>query len=119
MWLLNVIRLKIVATARHIGRYASGAVQVLVPTIYLILASGRSLPVYIGIIVVVASHILGWLITQMANHYGAGPAIPVPPKQFIISHADGEYSMAEDDIQEAILYLADLENWMRQNGKMS
>lgn len=51
----------------------------------------------------------------LANKIGKGITIPIPDKRFTEVN-DGEASIENDRVQELILYLADLEDWMERKG---
>ena len=55
------------------------------------------------------------IIRSLADKLGTGNRIPpVPGKRFTQVDDDGEVSIENDRIQELILYLADLEDWMER-----
>ena len=47
-----------------------------------------------------------------------GNAIPVPRKRFTKEEGSGEYSIEEDRIQEMILYVADVEEYLSRKGML-
>ncbi len=59
---------------------------------------------------------LTYLLRSFANKLGKGVTIPVPEKRFTEIDEDGEVSIRNDRVQELILYLADLEDWMQRKG---
>lgn len=60
--------------------------------------------------------VITYYIRSYANKIGKGTAIPVPEKRFTEVNDDGEVSIANNRIQELILYLADLEDWLERKG---
>lgn len=51
-----------------------------------------------------------------ADKLGRGTKIPVPEARFTSVDGDGEASIENNRIQELILYMADLEDWMERKG---
>lgn len=57
-----------------------------------------------------------YYIRSYANKICKGNTIPVPEKRFTEVDDDGEVSIKNSRIQELILYLADLEDWLERKG---
>lgn len=57
-----------------------------------------------------------YLIRQFANKIGKGTTIPVPQKRFTSIDDDGEVSVNQNRLQELILYVADVEDWLERHG---
>ena len=55
-------------------------------------------------------------IREFANRNNVGNAIPVPQKRFTQVDEDGEVTIENRRLQELILYLADLEDWLHRKG---
>lgn len=62
--------------------------------------------------------VLIYYLKSTANKIGKGTTIPVPDKRFTEIIDDGEVSIEQNRIQELILYVADLEDWMERKGIM-
>ena len=60
--------------------------------------------------------VITYYIRSYANKIGKGTTIPVPDKRFTEVDDDGEVSIPNNRIQELILYLADLEDWLERKG---
>ena len=60
--------------------------------------------------------IIIYYIRSYANKIGKGTTIPVPDKRFTEVDDYGEVSIPNNRIQELILYLADLEDWLERKG---
>ena len=75
---------------------------------------------YIGIglelLIPVVTCVVIYFIRSFANKIGKGTSIPVPYKRFTTVDDDGEVSIKPDQIQEVLLYLADLEDWLERKG---
>ena len=52
------------------------------------------------------------------NKIGKGSNIPTPTKRFTEDIGDGEIVIESDRLQELIIYLYDLEEWMSKNNMM-
>lgn len=57
-----------------------------------------------------------YYLRSYANKIGKGATIPVPDKRFTEVDDEGEVSIKNSRIQELILYLADLEDWLERKG---
>jgi len=57
-----------------------------------------------------------YVLRSYANKIGKGTTIPVPEKRFTEVDDYGEVSIESNRIQELILYLADLEDWLERKG---
>lgn len=57
-----------------------------------------------------------YLIRQFANKIGKGTTIPIPQKRFTSVDDDGEVSINQNRLQELILYVADVEDWLERHG---
>lgn len=57
-----------------------------------------------------------YYLKSTANKLGKGMTIPIPEKRFTEVDDDGEVSIEQQRIQELILYVADLEDWMERKG---
>ena len=59
-----------------------------------------------------------YYIKSYANKIGKGSTVPVPEKRFTEIDSFGEVSVRNDRIQELLLYLADLEDWMERRNML-
>ena len=57
-----------------------------------------------------------YYLKSTANKFGKGITIPIPDKRFTHVDDDGEVTVAHKRIQEMILYIADLEDWLERKG---
>ena len=57
-----------------------------------------------------------YVLRSYANKIGKGTTIPVPEKRFTEVDDYGKVSITNNRIQELILYLADLEDWLERKG---
>lgn len=57
-----------------------------------------------------------YFLRSVANKIGKGITVPVPSKRFTEIDEDGEVSVRNSRVQELILYLADLEDWLERKG---
>ena len=74
------------------------------------ISAGGELFIPILILIVV------YIIRSFANKIGKGVTIPIPSKRFTEVDEDGEVSIRHDRLQELILYIADLEDWLERKG---
>lgn len=58
------------------------------------------------------------IVNMYTNKIGKGTTIPVPAKRFTDIANDGMVSIANDRLEELILYMGDLEDWMEKNNLM-
>ena len=68
------------------------------------------------LLIPIAFCIITYILRSYANKIGKGTTIPVPDKRFTEVDDDGEVSIQNNRIQELILYLADLEDWLERKG---
>ena len=66
------------------------------------------------LLIPIAFCIITYILRSYANKIGKGTTIPVPDKRFTEVDDDGEVSIQNNRIQELILYLADLEDWLER-----
>ena len=75
---------------------------------------------YLGIggelLIPVVFCVITYALRSYANKIGKGTIIPVPDKRFTEVDDYGEVSIPNNRIQELILYLADLEDWLERKG---
>ena len=57
-------------------------------------------------------------LKSTANKLRKGSTIPLPDKRFTKVEDDGEVTIENKRIQELILYLADLEDWLERKGML-
>ena len=58
-----------------------------------------------------------YYMKEISNRCNKGVRIPVPVKRFTeVDHETGEVNVRQDRVQELILYLADLEDWLERKG---
>lgn len=61
--------------------------------------------------------VIVYYLKSLANKYGKGSYIPVPEKRFTeVDEESGEVNVRNDRVQELILYLANLEDWLERKG---
>lgn len=65
-------------------------------------------PIFYGIII--------WLLRRIADKSGKGKAFPIPNKRFTECDEYGEVSVEQDRLQEMLLYVADVEDWLDRRG---
>lgn len=60
--------------------------------------------------------VVTYYLKSSANKIGKGITVPIPDKRFTKVTDDGEVNIENARVQELILYLADLEDWMERKG---
>lgn len=70
------------------------------------------------IIIPIAITIVAYYARQIANKIGKGTSFPVPAKRFTSEDEDGEVSVEMDRVQEMLLYVNDVENWLTRHGHL-
>lgn len=53
---------------------------------------------------------------NIANKVGKGITVPIPEKRFTEVDDEGEVSVEHKRLQEMLLYVADLEDWLERKG---
>ena len=66
------------------------------------------------LIIPIVISMLTYFLHSAANKTGKGNACPVPAKRFTEVSDEGEVSIENDRLQELLLYMADLEDWMER-----
>lgn len=98
----------LIETACPFGMYFIGQ-QMAVHRGYI--AVGGELVIPIVVIIVV------YYMKEISNRLNKGVRIPIPTKRFTeVDHETGEVNVRQDRLQELILYLADLEDWLERKG---
>lgn len=68
------------------------------------------------IIIPIVFFVIIYYAKNMANKLGKGITIPVPKKRFTEEGDEGEVSVENNRLQEMLLYMADLEDWLERKG---
>ena len=66
------------------------------------------IPLLFGVII--------YLLRKMANKLGKGTTMPMPTKRFTSIDEDECVSMEQKRIQELLIYMNDLEDWLEHKG---
>ena len=75
--------------------------------------------IYSGVLVIpIVVVLITYFIHSAANKTGKGNACPVPVKRFTTVSEDGEVRIEHSRLQELLLYMADLEDWMERKGML-
>lgn len=83
---------------------------------YLALQRGR---ITIGgeIIVPIVVLVITYYVKEISNRCNKGTTVPTPHKRFTeVDYDSGEVNVRQERLQELILYLADLEDWLERKG---
>ena len=60
--------------------------------------------------------VINYYLRSTANKIGKGITVPIPDKRFTSVSKDGEVTIENRRVQELLLYMADLEDWMERKG---
>lgn len=60
--------------------------------------------------------LVSYYCRNLANKLGKGDTFPVPQRRFTSEDDDGNPEIEVDRIQELILYIADVEDWLERKG---
>lgn len=60
--------------------------------------------------------IIANFIKNVANKLNRGPRIPKPTERFTEVDEDGVVSVEQERLEEMLVYMADLEDWMERKG---
>lgn len=71
-----------------------------------------------AIIIPVVVMLFTYYFKSYANKIGKGITVPVPEKRFTSIDDDGEVSVEHRRLQELILYIADVEDWLEKKGML-
>ena len=63
--------------------------------------------------------VIGSVLRYLGESGGQGVGIPVPSHRFTQRDRNGDVSIDEEDLNEVILYLADLEDNLEANGRVN
>lgn len=63
---------------------------------------------------VIVFWLFSYFFNLIANRFGKGIDIPVPEKRFTVEEEDGEVTIEKKRLQELILYVDDVENWLER-----
>ncbi len=98
----NIIQLVLPFLMLYIGQIVA------VDRGYIAFGGEIFIPMFVGFII--------YFIRSFANKIGKGVTIPVPDERFTEVDKDGEVNIRQDRIQELILYVAYLEDWLERKG---
>lgn len=104
------------------ARYLAVLIEVACPFGMLFLGQQLALKRgYIGVGGEIAIPIIVVLVVyymkEISNRCNKGARIPIPHKRFTeVDLESGEVNVRQDRLQEMILYLADLEDWLERKG---
>lgn len=71
--------------------------------------------IYVSIFVIIATIITSSIMQMYVNSIGKGFDIPVPKKRFTEVDEYGEVSVESERLEEMLLYVSDLEDWLERH----
>jgi hypothetical protein len=66
----------------------------------------------------VAAYAAAWFLARLADKEGRGEDVPTPRKRFTETDQYGGVNVEYARLQELILYMGDLEDWLERHGKL-
>lgn len=105
---LKVIPTLLVLSAPYLGMY----------TVYAAYNSRGYFSVGSEVLIPVLPLLVARFFAAMAEEFRIGNDIPVPRKRFTTRYKDGTVNIDKADVQEMIVYQADLEDWMEKKGRI-
>lgn len=88
---------------------------VFLPLLGYVTAEGK-LPLWVGLIIYGVVVLAFTVVDYVQQHYNLSIHIPLPSKRFTEEMEDGEVRIDKERLQELILYMADLEDYFKNNG---
>lgn len=104
---------------RNIGLWfisSARAIAVLLTIIlpYVMYVIGKKVDSNYTLLIPLFSLIVIYFLKQLGDRYGKGNTVPVPEKRFTEVSSDGEVSAEYDRLQEMLLYVADVEDYLER-----
>ena len=102
-----------------VAKYICKSLRFITPYILLLLVNVYGFT-RTSLLIMLILPLFVWVITSVIDIYlnrkGLGSRFPIPDERFTEDVGDGEIRIANNKIQELILYTNKLENWFRDNG---
>lgn len=96
-------------------RYVPSILNITYPyLIYYIGYTKGFIPIILSI--PIAINLMIYYLNSFANKIGKGSDVPIPTKRFTQEDDSGEVTIETNRVQELILYMNDLENWLNRKG---
>lgn len=112
---LNSVTYFVVSNMRNFANVLSFSCYYLMYFLGQYIQSGDFNFIYSGeLIIPIAIVLTVCFLHSAANKTGKGNTCPVPIKRFTEVDEDGEVSIEHSRLQELLLYMADLEDWMER-----
>lgn len=106
-------------------RYFSKLMMIVGPALFMVIGAAACRSHQDNDFIVVALFIaaFAWSLSSLflkgyADRIGRGDIVPAPVKRFTDKEEDGLVTVRQDRVQEMILYLADVEDWLERKGMM-
>lgn len=106
---------------RHNIKHIGTAIEIAIP--YLMYVIGSKMTIERGMFTIGGEVFLPvclWLVANfiksVANKINRGPRIPKPVQRFTEVDEDGIVSIEQDRLDELLVYMSDLEDWMERKG---
>lgn len=106
-------------------RYFSKLMVLIGPALFMVIGAGavrlgfdNDLVAVILFAVAIIWPIVALFFKGYSDRIGKGDIAPIPLKRFTDKEEDGLVTVRQDRVQEMILYLADVEDWLERKGMM-
>lgn len=76
------------------------------------------IPIALQMFLIVCVQFILYCVKWYASSIGKGQSVPVPAKRFTQVSEDGEVSIEANRVQEMLLYVADVEDYLERRGMM-
>ena len=76
------------------------------------------IPIVLQMFVIACAQFILYCVKWYASSIGKGQSVPVPTKRFTQVSEDGEVSIEANRVQEMLLYVADVEDYLERRGMM-
>jgi hypothetical protein len=63
-------------------------------------------------------YLISSILRRIGNKTNNGNELPIPRKRYTEEQEDGEVYIKKEDLQEVILYLNEVENYLVRKGKL-
>lgn len=68
----------------------------------------------VEVIIPIVFVVITYYLRAAANKLGKGSTVPIPKERFTSVDDDGEVSIENDRLQELLLYVSDVEDWLER-----
>lgn len=96
--------------------FISVVIRIVSPFILIDIAAKGTYNIYVLFAAEAIIELICYLVRSISNYIGKGESIPVPLERFTEVHEDGEVRVNKSRINEMILYVSDVEDYLERKG---